>query len=656
MKLGAPILLAALAFCWSTHLLAVDDCPNRSFMTSACLCNGSEYSSGYCCYNKVTDVVHQDTKCGYTEVSPHYESMEMHNHGNIYFTGGCQRKNNPPGTSLVGCSDSYPIKPPGIGLELGEVAKHYDYSFNAVGFAPGADITKINGTKKDYDTLKAINPKIKLYAYEVYNELDCVLESDDFCEKYKYIQKRTADDGVDFEDIFLHFKNPTTLCYAKNTEWEECRDFPACTQNDIDTRNQEDLFKCRVPFGYSEYWRNDSSSSNYPQDWRWRVNSRSLNYQKYNAEWTTMVFNENTSAGLLLDGIMVDNMGRGIPYESNVAELEGSNVWEVTDSDDWFNGMVEVEKAGKKAANDLGKTLNINTSGAEYFNYDFVPGADGFIREWVIRANTANTYAEDKFLTYLVPQTELTASLCKGHYLHFTLETFWDQSGQYTIDKCWENYTMAREQMWSLATYYLVKYPGLSFYPGYKTWSGYWFGAVTVDIGQPIGKWFVWKTGLTDTYSKTFKVYRRNFTKGAVFVRFDEGSEGYCPGASGIAATSDVPLDAEDIGKYRNVDIDGNIGGSTVSSLNMQFSSGVILVKDTEEGTPDLSPFDPVACNVIINPNDPDIPNEPGNTTWLYNISGGCSIGSIKADNNGLLLLTLFALTLIAGLIILKRK
>ena len=576
-------------------------CSNRSPITSSCSCNGATVSSGFCCYNKVypanqKSIVHQTTQCGYTEVSPHFPGLQSNSHGNIYFTGGSQRKNNPPGTPTP-----YPAS---FADDRTNWARHYDVI--------------INGTDELYDLTKPINPNIQMTKYMTGNELDCVLENHTLCEKYDYMQARATADGVQFEDLFLHFKKNTSITGSGQTRvipgWNFADDQGQCGgvandgTNDVivscgqaasdPNATARTRFFARAPFGYDEYWRNTSASQYYPQDWRWRVNGKHPKYQQYNADWYVNAVSSSNTGGRDYSGIFVDNMGRS-PYGSKiVGELENGNTHELvsvfntytnssTYTNDWYdNHILPTLQAAKAGLNGIGKKLYINAITAEFWYPNFLDGADAFVREWIFKAKTANSTTESRFLNNLWPQVQASRAQSKEQFFNYTMETSWDDGG---TGGCFQGYTLDKEKTWSLATHHLLRYPGLHYYPGWKTWTGYYFGAMAVDLGNPEGDWFVWKTGLKDAADrsdKTHKIYRRNFTKGAVFVRFYEGPEGYCPNTNFSATPASVALDAADVTVgYKVVNVDGTLG-ATPTTVNLGIAEGLLLQKPA--GPPDL--------------------------------------------------------------------
>ncbi|MEK7569877.1 MAG: Ig-like domain-containing protein [Patescibacteria group bacterium] len=569
-------------------------CSNRSPITSACSCNGATVSTGFCCYNKVypanqKSIVHQTTQCGYTEVSPHFQGLQSNSHGNIYFTGGTQRKNNPPGTPTP-----YPAS---FADDRTNWARHYDVI--------------INGNDQLYDLTKPINPNIQMTKYMTGNELDCVLENHTLCEKYDYMQARATADGINFEDLFLHFKKNTTITASGQTRvfpgWNPADDQGQCGGTANDGTNDRIVscgqaasdanatartrFFARVPFGYDEYWRNTSASQYYPQDWRWRVNGKNAKYQQYNAEYYADAVRSSNTGGRDYSGIFVDNMGRS-PYGSKTDPvLENGNTHELVSvfntysnssnyTNDWYdNHILPTLQAAKASLNAIGKKLYINAITAEYWYPNFLNGADAFVREWVIKAKSTNTTTVGRFLNDLWPQVQASRAQSKEQHFNFTMETSWDDGGS---GGCFQGYTLDQEKMWSLGTYHLLRYPGLHFYPGWKTWTGYYFGAMATDLGDPVGDWFEWKTGLKDSAdqgTRTHKIYRRNFAKGTVFVRFYEGPEGYCPTANFTATPATAAFDAADLTKdYRKVNVDGTLS-SLPANVSLGTAQALVLVQ-----------------------------------------------------------------------------
>lgn len=607
-----------LASCWAfltPSFLAAQGataCANRTPISTPCTCNGTLVSSGYCCYYKVypsnqKNIVAQSEMCGYTEVSPHYPSLKANAHGNIYFAGGSQIKNNPPGATLPypDPNNTNVCALPGYCPKPQVWAKQYDVIFNG-----------------EFDaTAKLINPNLQFMTYQTGNEIDCVLETGYACEKYNYFQQRAAQDGIDFESLFLHLKQGVTINGKDGP-----RTFSGCPN--LSTATAQQKFMCRVPFGYDEYWRNNSSSPYYPQDWRWKANTKNPKYHQYLSEWYVQSLQNAAAQGEIYDGIFVDNMGRS-PYgacatRGTYDELESGQVWELTPatrtppgcpaqtnlSNDWYNGMQTTLAAVSQAVSGIGKKIYINSGTAEFYYSSFADVVNGGpVREWFIKAKTTNSSAQNRFLNDALPQAIHTKGLNLGHYLNFTMETSSYENGS----ACLGGYTLNKEKMWSLATYYLLKYDNLYFYPGWKTWDaddnadtfdGYLFGAMKTDIGDPIGDpadvQTPWKTGLLDSAGRSYKIYRRNYTKGAIFVRFHD-QEGFCPGAN-ATASSVVPLDASDLtADYRMVNVDGSTGTTPVTSISLGIADGIILKRASGGGVPPA----PTATADVVAPGVP---------------------------------------------------
>jgi hypothetical protein len=587
MKKFSILLILATAFLnlyLLSELYAADQCPNRVPLSASCLCNGTEYDSGYCCYYKVypsneANIVHQATKCGYTEVSPHYESLYMGTGGNGYYTDVDNRR--PP--FMSSCT----------GAHCGQEWDYWGKVYDEIG--AGVSLSNIN----DFLAAKAINPKLKVTTYAGLNELWCFAGN---CDQYQYLQQRASEDGVDFEDFFLHFQPGKGKVICNVPDGPYCKDYTSCNSK---------IPECRLPY-FMKYW-----TVNDPVVQEWLINPGNPNYQKYIVDYYLAGLKEFSDNGAALDGIMIDNMGRHY-YWRNIDNVDEGTTFEVADSDEWFADLASALKYVTNALNEKGYMVVINSTKTGYFNPDYADKANGFGREFLTGAQTTNSNAAAEFNNFIVPDFELTERLGTKQYAHFetvTAVTYGKWKGtEVSPYDCWEGYTLAREQMWNLATYYLVKYDGLLFMPGYLTWRGYFeyltpmgnygdfngghwrgdastfndtFDALKFDIGKPMGKFYVWKENLIDSKGIIHKIYRRDFIKGSVLVRFDEYGDRYsdCPLDLSASTSPAVTLD----GGYSIVNFDGTIGQS-ISSVAMTIGQGIILMKDTPDTITTLPP------------------------------------------------------------------
>lgn len=147
---------------------AAGQCENRTAISSSCTCGSATVSSGYCCYVTAANPVAQQTQCGYTEVSPHW---------NHILTFSVDYRYPPAGQEQI---------------EADWNAKHWD-----AGVA--------NPTNK-----LTLNPNFAGYLYR----LDQTYFSDGYDPHsglYAQLQSYATANGYDLEDAFLHFSENTVL-------------------------------------------------------------------------------------------------------------------------------------------------------------------------------------------------------------------------------------------------------------------------------------------------------------------------------------------------------------------------------------------------------------------------------------------------------------
>jgi hypothetical protein len=140
--------------------------------------------------------------------------------------------------------------------------------------------------------------------------------------------------------------------------------------------------------------------------------------------------------------------------------------------------------------------------------------------------------------------------------------------------------TDPRTQLATLAYYYLLSDPVHTFldiFGGYQpatTWARHWIGAINYNIGQPLGNWFDFATGLDPAnWNLTYHVYGRTFGRALVLYK----PLSYASGVSGTLADSTATTHSLG-GTYYRLNADGTLG-SAVTSISLRNGEGAILIK-----------------------------------------------------------------------------
>jgi hypothetical protein len=163
----------------------------------------------------------------------------------------------------------------------------------------------------------------------------------------------------------------------------------------------------------------------------------------------------------------------------------------------------------------------------------------------------------------------------------------------------------ARQDMWRLAFYYLVKEPagssGHAYFdltlPSYSSNNipsdqSHWHAAYQVDVGQPTGGMTVAQSGTSPSDGAPYTVFTRPYTNAKVLFRpMDQWSSTDYGNRSAVT----VQLD----GNYRQVREDATLGPVT-NSVQIRNSEALILV-----------PASNVTSNVVVNPLTPPPPVTP---------------------------------------------
>ncbi len=190
----------------SRPMLAPEDpCPNRVQITPSteCTCDGAQYTSGYCCYYSVyptENIVHQDTKCGYTEVSPHWEHITAHKFQYRY----------PLATTYnVPCSP----RPDCYWDELDWWTKHYDIMVAGHEEFGDSEIVYLRERNPNMVVLRYYKDLLPRYEHFEIQEL---IDLENYCNSLP---------DCDFEELFLHFGEDTVLYFVEGISSDDDYDY-----------------------------------------------------------------------------------------------------------------------------------------------------------------------------------------------------------------------------------------------------------------------------------------------------------------------------------------------------------------------------------------------------------------------------------------------
>jgi hypothetical protein len=142
--------------------------------------------------------------------------------------------------------------------------------------------------------------------------------------------------------------------------------------------------------------------------------------------------------------------------------------------------------------------------------------------------------------------------------------------------------TDARTQIATLAEYYLLADPSRTFLDPFggdspaSPWSQHFFGALTYDVGRPVGGWYVFAHGADPTdVSKTYYVYARQYANALVFYRpLSSTANGSANGTLADATATTYAVG----GTYRALQADGTLG-APITTVTLRNGEGAILIK-----------------------------------------------------------------------------
>jgi hypothetical protein len=536
MKCSLKIILIIWILFWSAYAYAIDDCVNREQISSACLCNGSQFTSGYCCYNTVSNVVHQTSRCGYTEVSPHWNHVLI-------------------------SKDEY----------------RYDQSNDELKWdADHFDLVDFDFDRNYIDTYKQYNPTAIYILYQ----LDQTIPMEN---KYLYLYNDlvtfASDHGYNVEDAFLHLSNDTTLTPFQDQGHPVS--VTGCTQ---DTRN----INCRLQttqFGIKRWITNPKSQ---------------LTKDFYVSEWNKYVANGSQSVnrtspydGIFLDehplfpAILVNSNppGQILEYDNKTWTYDwtqtcpniATNSFEQSYYPDFAN-LLAVQLAG------MGQGKKLIPNIAAYFDCTSGVGID--------QANSSSggflefTVLADRGKDSMVRLWNGAKSLTDAGKIAIFVTT---QEGNYGNDYLPANYDQGsygsatdRSRIVELAIYYLGKDAEnkYAYFDVLGAWGSpytyMWPAAAEVDIGKATGDRYSFQSG-TDPSGRPYEIFARAFENGLVLFRPKDDSNSNYGDSTKVSVTLPetlIPINSS-----------GESMGAT-TSFTLRNSEGVILVRDLS-GSPE---------------------------------------------------------------------
>jgi len=525
-------------------------CPNREAITSeGCDCNGVTYYSGYCCYYDpaVGDIQHQDTTCGYTKWSPHWEHILV-----ARDTRGYKYPDNPGNQSLVQ-------------QELQWFAEHHD------------QIMQIDY----FDTIEHYNPTIEHLHYSYvktvmvppYNLPNQNARRDaliDFASSH----------GYNIEDAYLHVSEQTTLSFTTG----ETITIDPCPGG--------------IPQESCRYYYYDWNS------YRWIINPNTELSRNYFIDEFSQILYTPNSEGNYVDGLMLDEflgiagityppVGANIIDGGGILEYNGLDPFEIDGpgrdpgvyDDDHFDFLVAL-KEGLPDKLILGNTASYyHTNDALYL----IDAVDGEFYEFAL--GMRNGWSQPVWVRdRLWPSTKTLTD--KGKVVVYTTEGMdkfnWTKNspcsiypgGEYATQWCPSDYNAgnyespySRLEIFFLANYYLGKDADnkltyIHMLYGDVPYLDTWIEAQEVDIGRPTGDYYVYQTN----------IYARDFTKGLVLTRLEDNT------ANHVSSIS-VSLG----GDYYLVQADGSIDPVPINTIDLRSAEAAILLRE--------NPLQPETCS-----------------------------------------------------------
>ncbi|PIR06780.1 MAG: hypothetical protein COV55_02305 [Candidatus Komeilibacteria bacterium CG11_big_fil_rev_8_21_14_0_20_36_20] len=513
-----------------TPLRTTITCSNRAPITSACLCNGEEKTSGYCCYydpdNENIAWQPLGEECGYTKWSPHFQNVLL-------------------GRDVRGYKYSNQQT---VQEELDWFAGHYDEVLQTEYLDP---IESRNPTisHSHYTTLKDVSQ----YTLDRYNGLEQFASS--------------RDDGL--EDAFLHFSENTVLnLYEMDGSFKEQIEITGCPGTPT--------AECRLD----------------AYDWntrRWFLNPTSPLAQDYMSDEINTILTTPTAEGNEIERIFIDEflaMPNGCIYAGGQTRIVsgggileyGGRTWDEVDG--CHNSVGDYDHdiyqylAELKSRLPEGKSLIGNP--AEYYYTDeslyLAEAVDGEFLEFAFLKPLVSEPWVQRLLDSTQQLIDNNKTVIMSTQVRGSSRRPWgDPCGPFGY--CPDGYnpgnydsSLSRLEIYEAALYYLAKdeentlayFDVLSLYAD-APYRDTHIEALEVDPGKPIGNYYIYQTNPT--------IYAREFTKSLVLLNPPGGSY-----------SSGVTVNLND--DFHLLQADGAVNINTINAIHLNNSEAAILLKE----------------------------------------------------------------------------
>lgn len=454
-------------------------CTNRSAIASQCMCGAAAVSTGYCCYVNAANPVAQQTQCGYTEVSPHW---------NHILTFSVDYRYPPAGSAQA---------------EADWNAKHWD-----AGVA--------NPTNK-----LTVNPNFRAYLYR----LDQTYFSDGYDPHdglYAQLQSYATANGYDLEDAFLHFSENTVINgFPTGTYPGGTASFTCSGQKTLACRIK--VYKWNTP--------------------RWQVNPKStLARAFYAAEWQRVTgstykgifldehpYFVNGSSSIVSGGKIVEYPGLkwndasfGTQYNVDLV------VFLQIQKSGWGTDKQLIPNAAEYSTSGQAMSQSMIADGA-FFEFMLDPNRDRYNIGLMYTASD-QLLAAGKFVVFSTRQKYNTDPIdyYPSGYTAGNSSTPGNRARLVELSM----YYLGKDAANQLAYFNILGAWGLPY-------SQSWTGAQEVNIGTPVGNRVTLKTG-TDANGQNYTIFARDFTNGYVVLRTKE-SYAYNTYNDTTSATATLP-------------------------------------------------------------------------------------------------------------------
>jgi len=349
-----------------------------------------------------------------------------------------------------------------------------------------------------------------------------------------------------FEDCWLHVLEETTFSFRYGDDMT----IPA-----YDSNNPK---LSRMPV----VWQRNSG---------WEMNMKSEVYRSFWADYYLdylFSLEENNSA----DGIFFD-------VQTAIARRDMSQTVEFENNKEYEDELEELLLMIRSELDTINSDLMIAGNTWRYFE-DYYEGGEA---NKFLHQDINDVHLREGAIIYTIDKNslkrEIEQSYQVGNQGEIVLMQHWSNS--FYTGSCKNVYSqeacLARDRIAGLATYYMAMNDNVYFHSHFDPASdpySCWFEAITYDIGQPTGEYYIFDQGQDPSEEgDSYEIWAREFTKGLVLIKPSPTKES--SHLSDSITTHALP------GTYRSLNSDGTLGPKITEISLKNWEGAILLEEDT---------------------------------------------------------------------------